>query len=140
MSSRLLKLLVRTPQAVVLEVDASSLRVPTETGQVGVRPRIEPLVLAVEPGLVLVRHGHAVTFVGTAGGLLRCNGKEATLLTPLAVVGDDEEGVLEALEEALARPSAELEARATISRLQTSILRELREGEGKPLRGVGGER
>ena len=76
---------MRTPREVVLELDVSSIRVPTETGQVGVRPRAEPFVLAVEPGLVLVRRDETYQFVGTAGGLLRCDGATASLLTPLAV-------------------------------------------------------
>jgi F0F1-type ATP synthase epsilon subunit len=112
---------------VVLDLDVSSLRVPTESGQVGVRPRVEPLVLAVEPGLVLVRQESAFRLIGTAGGLLRCNGERASLLTPLSVAGTDEENILTALEQALAQPNIELEARAMLNRLQSSILRELRQ-------------
>lgn len=134
MTTSQLQLIVRTPREVVLELRVSSIRVPTETGQVGVRPRVEPLVLAVEPGLVLLRQEDAFQFVGTAGGLLRCDGATASLLTPLAVSGDDEDAVLDAIEQAIARPSAEMEARATLGRLQTSILRELREGGREQMR------
>ena len=123
-----LRLIVRTPREVVLELDATSLRVPTESGQVGMRPRVEALVLAVEPGLVLVRHGDSLHFIGSAGGLLRCDGKRASLLTPLAVAGKDEDEVMTALEQALAQPNVELEARVTLSRFQSRILRELRSG------------
>jgi hypothetical protein len=84
--------------------------------------------LAIEPGLVLARREEAYLFVGTAGGLLRCDGTVASLLTPLAVSGDDEDVVIKALEEALAQPSVEMEARETLGRLQRSILRELRQG------------
>lgn len=131
-----LKLVVRTPREVVLECGVSSIRVPTETGQVGVRPRAEPFVLAVEPGLVLVRQTEAFLFVGTAGGMLRCDSASASLLTPLAVTGDEEEAVLDALEEALAQPSMEMEARATLGKLQSSILRELRTGRKEQIRQV----
>jgi len=127
-SSSRFKLVVRTPREIAIELEATSIRVPTETGQVGLRARVEPLVLAVEPGLVLVRHEQAYQFVGTAGGLLRCDGTTASLLTPLAVRGDDEESVIASLEKALAQPSAEMEARETLGRLQSSILRELRQG------------
>jgi F0F1-type ATP synthase epsilon subunit len=133
-----LKLVVRTPREVVLERNVSSVRVPTDTGQVGVRPRAEPLVLAIEPGLLLVRRGGEYEFVGTAGGLLRCDGATASLLTPLAVTGNDEDAVIDALEEALAQPSVEMEARATLGRLQSSILRELREGGKEQMRQVEG--
>jgi F0F1-type ATP synthase epsilon subunit len=121
-----LRLIVRTPREVVLDASASSLRVPAETGQVGLRPKAEPLVLTVEPGLVLVRGPAGLQFLGTAGGLLRCDGITATLLTPLAVVGDSQQQVLERLDAALAQPNEELEARATLGRLQRSLLRELR--------------
>jgi F0F1-type ATP synthase epsilon subunit len=134
MSERQLKLVVRTPREVVVELRVLSVRVPTETGQVGLRARVEPLVLAVEPGLVLVRREDAYQFVGTAGGLLRCDGCIASLLTPLAVSGDDEDAVLNALEEALAQPSVEMEARETLGRLQSSILRELRQGGKEKMR------
>ena len=131
-----LKLVVRTPREIILERDVSSIRVPTETGQVGVRPRAEPFVLAVEPGLVLVRRNETLLFVGTAGGLLRCDSASASLLTPLAVSGDDEDAVLDALEAALAQPSMEMEARATLGKLQSSILRELRSGRKEQIRQV----
>ena len=128
MSLNHLKFVVRTPREVALDLQVSSIRVPTETGQVGLRPRAEPLVLAIEPGLVLVRQDTAYQFVGTAGGLLRCDGHLVSLLTPLAVQGNNEDTVLGALETALAQPSVEMEARETLGRLQSSILRELRQG------------
>jgi F0F1-type ATP synthase epsilon subunit len=128
---------VRTPREVVLELDVSSLRVPTESGQVGVRPRIEALVVAVEPGLVLVRQDSSYRLVGTAGGLLRCDGERANLLTPLAVVGTDANELLTVLEHALAQPNVELKARAILNRLQSNILRELRQGNQDKLRRSG---
>lgn len=133
-----LKLIVRTPHEVVRELNVSSIRVPTETGQVGVRIRAEPFVLAVEPGLVLVRCDEAHEFIGTAGGLLRCDGTTANLLTPLAVAGKEEATIIEALDDALTHPTADMEARATLSRLQSSILRELREDKREQRRSVEG--
>ena len=122
-----LRFVVRTPKEVVFDQPARSLRAPTETGQVGLRPGVEPLVLAIEAGLVVARTDDAYRFVGTAGGLLRCDGSLASLLTPLAVSGGDEAAVLNAREEVLAQPSEEMEARETLARLQRSILRELRQ-------------
>jgi F0F1-type ATP synthase epsilon subunit len=128
-----LRLVVRTPRCVSLETSAVSVRVPTETGQVGLRPGTEALVLAVEPGLVVALGVGRTHFVGTAGGLLRCDGSEVSLLTPLAVCGEDAEHVLGELEEALGVPTAELEARAMLERLEGALLRELRRGsEAKP--------
>jgi F0F1-type ATP synthase epsilon subunit len=124
-----LHLVVLTPHALVAELDVVSLRVPSDTGQVGLRPRCEPTVLAIEPGLVLARAATALHYFGTAGGLLRCDGRAAVLLTPLAVRGDDGPGVLDALGAALAAPDPERDLRRAIERLQTGILTELRRSE-----------
>jgi F0F1-type ATP synthase epsilon subunit len=110
MAEATLHFVIRTPQAIVLEWAVSSIRVPTETGQVGLRPHSEPTVLAVEPGLIVVRQDGLVRFAGTAGGLLHCDGAVAHLLTPVAVIGEALITVLEALDRALAVPSAEVVA------------------------------
>ena len=88
MDEETLRLVVRTPQGGVFDERVTSLRVPTDTGQVGLRPRSEEAALVVEPGLALAASSDGLRFVATAGGLLRCDGVEAVLLTPLAVVGD----------------------------------------------------
>lgn len=121
-----LHFVVRTPHALVAELEVVSLRVPADTGQVGLRPRAEATVLAVEPGLVLAQTATELRFLATAGGLLRVDGRHATLLTPLAVLGDDGPGVLDALATALAMPDPERDLRLAIERLQTGILQELR--------------
>jgi F0F1-type ATP synthase epsilon subunit len=131
-----LKVVVRTPREVAAEFDARSLRVPADTGQVGLRPRGEPTVLALEPGLVLAWTPEGVRFLATAGGLLRFDGRRAIVLTPVAVVGRDAPSVRKRLEEALAVPRADLELRRAIERLETGILRQLRRGEGPEAREV----
>ncbi|HEX5105692.1 MAG TPA: hypothetical protein VFV87_17855 [Pirellulaceae bacterium] len=125
MDNAVLHVVVRTPQRVVVEREVTSLRFPTETGQVGMRPRSESCVLAFEPGLVLLRRGERTEFVGTAGGLLRCDGIIANLMTPLAVVGDRLDDVLTELDRALETPTAEHEVRTMLSRLEQNILQEL---------------
>lgn len=132
MAERRLQLVVLTPHGRVLDEAVSSVRVPTDTGQVGLRPRSEPAALVVEPGLVLVSTaGRPRRFVATVGGLLRCEGTVATLLTPLALAGDDAVKLQADLGEALAAPSTERELRAAIQQLQASILQEIR-GVEKP--------
>jgi F0F1-type ATP synthase epsilon subunit len=126
MADRRLHILVRTQHAVVFAADATALRVPTASGQVGLRPGAEATLLAVEVGLVLVHTADRVQYIGTAGGLLSCDGMTATLLTPLAVVGDDEPTMLAALERALMEPSEEMQARATLGQLEGEIVHELR--------------
>ena len=138
MAERRLHITVRTQHEVVFEADVISLRVPTASGQVGMRPRAEATVLAVETGLVLVHTGDRTRFIGTAGGLLTCDGVTATMLTPLAVVGDDEQAILKELERALQEPSEEIRARATLGKLEGEIVHELRR-EQRARRGRLGE-
>jgi F0F1-type ATP synthase epsilon subunit len=126
MADRRLHLTVRTQHEVVFTADATSLRLPTASGQVGLRPRAEPTLLAVEAGLVLVHTASATRFIGTAGGLLTCDGVNATLLTPLAVAGDEAHAILAALERALQEPSEEMQARTTLGKLEGEIVHELR--------------
>jgi F0F1-type ATP synthase epsilon subunit len=135
MPERTLRLVVRTPLGGVFDAGLSSLRVPTDTGQVGLRPRSEQAALVVEPGLVLAAGPEGLRFVATAGGLLRCDGEQAILLTPLAVVGASAEAVRAQLEQALGVPRVDLELRAVLQRLETGILRELRRGTSAPGRG-----
>jgi len=120
------RLLVRTPGGIVFNERVSSLRVPSDTGQVGLRPRSEPAALVVEPGLVLASATIGARYIATAGGLLRCDGDQAVLLTPLAVTGESAESVRDGLEQAMARPGSDLELRAVLQRLETGILQELR--------------
>ena len=138
MAERRLHITIRTQHEVVFEADAISLRVPTASGQVGLRPRAEATLLAVETGLVLVQTGDRARFIGTAGGLLSCDGVTATMLTPLAVVGDDEQAILQELERALQEPSEEIRARATLGKLEGEIVHELRR-EQRARRGRLGE-
>jgi F0F1-type ATP synthase epsilon subunit len=137
MGDQLLRFVVRTPHEVVLDAQVRSARVLTETGHVGLRARTEPLALAVEAGLALLGIGGRVRFVGTAGGVLSCDGAQATLFTPLAVAGDDAPSVEAALDRALAAPGAEQQLRAALDRMEGRILTELRRHSGtdRPLRG-----
>jgi len=125
MTKSTLHVVIRTPRETVVDEELASLRVPTQSGQVGLRPRCEPSVLAVEAGLILLRFAGGVRYVGTAGGLLHTSGKSASLLTPLAVVGDDIDSVSRQLDELLSAPSEEMEVRRTLGRLETRILQEL---------------
>jgi F0F1-type ATP synthase epsilon subunit len=125
MAERRLHIVVRTQYEVTFEADATSLRVPTVSGQVGLRPRTEATLLAVEAGLVLVHTGDHIQYIGTVGGLLSCDGATAMLLTPLAVTGDDETTMLAEVERALAEPSEEMRARATLGKLEGEIVHEL---------------
>lgn len=135
MAEETLALLVRTPEGVVFEDRVTSLRVPTDTGQVGLRPRSEPAALVVEPGLALVVSHQGLQLLATAGGLLRCDGEGAVLVTPLAVIGESAEIVGAQLAKVLDTPSPDRELRSVLQRLETGILQELRRGAGTAHRG-----
>jgi len=128
MADETLRLVVRTPQGGVFDERVTSIRFPTDTGQVGLRPRSEAAAFVVEPGLVLATSVTRLSFIATAGGLLRCDGQEAVLLTPLAVLGESAERVRAELSEALGTSRADLDLRAVLQRLETGILQEIRHG------------
>lgn len=140
MVARPFRFIVRTPHDVVLDTPATSVRVLTETGHVGLRPCMEPVVLPIEAGLVLVRADGRVTLIGSAGGLLSFDGREATLFTPLGVVGTDPVAIQRALDDALAAPDSELAVRVRLGKLEGRILAELRRGPRDGPQGAGERR
>lgn len=130
---------VRTPHEIVFDAEVRSVRVLAETGHVGIHPHMEPLVLPVEAGLVLVRTDDGITFVGSAGGLLSSDGVRVTLFTPLGVIGTDPVAIRHALDQALAEPGSEFAVRAKLGKLEGRILTELHGQAGeRPL--LAGER
>ncbi len=131
MTKPVLRVTIRTPSETIFDEDVASIRVPTQTGHVGMRPRGEPSVLAVDAGLIVLRLAGRMRYAGTAGGLLHTTAKTASLLTPLAVVGDDVESVSGQLDDLLSAPSEEMEARRTLGRLETRILQELRQEDDR---------
>ena len=128
MVDRLFRFIVRTPHDTVLDAQTSAVRVLTESGHVGLRPQMEPMVLPIDAGLIVARADGRVTLVGSAGGLLSFDGREGTLFTPLAVAGTDPVAIQRALDAALAAPDSELAVRARLGKLERRILGELRRG------------
>ncbi len=120
---------IRTPRKTIVEQEVLALRVPTLSGQVGIRPRGEPTVLAIEAGLILISLNSGTLYAGTAGGLLHTSRSAASLLTPLAVVGDDIESVSRQLDQILSEPSDEMDVRRTLGRLEKRILQELSQSD-----------
>ncbi len=128
------RFVVRTPHAEVLRREVWSLRVPTETGWVGLLPGAEESVLVIEPGLVVARSGGMMSLVGTAGGVLRVEHDAVTLLASVAVAGNDARAVREALDALAGESSAEMELRRHIEALERGILAQsrARAGRGTP--------
>lgn len=120
-----LRLVIRTPHSAVVDSDVDAARVPTRTGQLGLRPRQEPFITVVDSGLVVLEAGAERLFAATAGGLLRAGRSAALLVTPFAVTGADGAEVLAALDEAYAIPDSELVTRRRLSELEQRIVQEL---------------
>lgn len=130
MNDTRLRFIVRTPHEVFFDAAVKSVRVRTDTGHVGIRPRMEPMVLPIEAGLVVVRTDRDVGLVGSAGGLLVWDGSEAKLFTPLGVAGTDPALIRQQLDRVLAEPDSELAVRATFGKIERRILTELRQRPG----------
>lgn len=128
---RALSLELRTPHRTVFDEPALSLRLPTETGHVGLRAGAEATVLAIEAGIVIARTAGGARYFGSPGGLLRFDGRRAVLLTPFCVGGDTPDEVASRLSEALEEPDAEMEARKALETLEERIIRDLRSGDAE---------
>lgn len=126
---------IRTPRELVASLSVRGIRVPTESGQAGIRPRMEACMLSLVPGLVLLSADDGLRYCATAGGLLDVMAGRTKLLTPFAVVGDAPDKVLAALDAALTSPSGDLAVRRRLAELEQRIVREL---HARP--GSGGER
>ena len=122
-----LRFVARTPHAEVLRRDLGGLRVPTETGWVGILPHTEGSVLVVEPGLVLMRQGELTSFAGTAGGILRVEREGVTLLAPIVVSGESVAVVQAALDEVSTQASQEMELRRRIDHLERALMAQSRD-------------
>jgi F-type H+-transporting ATPase subunit epsilon len=125
-ASQALRFVVRTPHAKIFHVRAASLRVPTETGWVGILPGAERSVLVIEPGLVIVRTDHALALVGTGGGVLHIERDRVTLLASIAVLGDDASSVRAALDRMAGESSAEIELRRGMDGIERGLLAQSR--------------
>ncbi len=132
--SNTLALSVRTPHGLMFERALTSARIPVATGQVGLRPRMETSILAVESGLMLFRCGETTWFAASAGGLLRTTRVACVVFTPFAVVDSSPEAVLELLAQAVHDPASELEAHHRLEELEQRIIKELRSTDA----GIGG--
>jgi F0F1-type ATP synthase epsilon subunit len=122
-----LRAVVRTPTEVLFDGDVRSVRLPTPSGQVGVRARAEAWLTALSPGLVLLERAEGRLHAGTAGGIARNDGQTITLFSPFAAVGDAE-AVLRALAAAQSDDEGELAALRNLSELEQRITSEVRAG------------
>src|SRR5579872_5719906 len=123
---RQLRLIIQTPRGEIFASQVAAVRFPTQTGDVGLHAGHEPLLLAVEPGLVLARADGKTHFIGTPGGILQSDGQLVRLLTPTAVLGESSTQASAAVKEMQAAPDAEMQARARLNRLESSIVAQLR--------------
>ncbi len=124
-SATALQFSIVTPHGTVFHGPTSSVRVPTETGLVGIRPRTEPMAVAVEAGLVLIHAADGERFAATAGGLLRADRDQCQLFTPYAAVGATEAEMEAILQTLLVSPPEEVLARRRLEELEERVVQEL---------------
>lgn len=71
----------------VLEVDAASVTLPTKTGTITVLPKHEPLVAALNPGVLSVTVEGKVQSFAIGGGVLETDGDNVSVLADIVEVG-----------------------------------------------------
>lgn len=81
----------------VLEAEASSVTLPTKTGTITVLPKHEPLVAALNPGVLSVIVNGKVQSFAIGGGVLETDGENVSVLADMIEAGasiDSEAAIL----------------------------------------------
>lgn len=102
-----LHLKIVTPERVVYEDEVDSLTVMTETGEITVLPGHVPLVTALKPGEMRLRHGETESLLAVSTGFL-----EMRPPNTLVILADTAECVEELELEKIEQAIAEAKARA----------------------------
>lgn len=86
----------------VLEVDTTSVTLPTKTGTITVLPRHEPLVAALTPGILSVTVDGKEQSFAIGGGVLETDGENVSVLADMVEAGAaiDSEAAVRRKEEA----------------------------------------
>ena len=71
----------------VLEADASSVTLPTKTGTITVLPKHEPLVAALNPGVLSVTVEGKIQSFAIGGGVLETDGENVSVLADMVEAG-----------------------------------------------------
>jgi F-type H+-transporting ATPase subunit epsilon len=77
-----LTLRVITPEKVLVDTSASSVRVPATDGSMGIFPRHAGMVVALEPGLLVYKVGNESHELFVAGGFAEVRKNTLRILTP----------------------------------------------------------
>lgn len=138
-----MKLLVVTPQAVVVECDAAHVRAEDESGAFGVLDGHADLLTALTVSVLVYRErGGTERFVALRGGLLTVTGgRRVEVLTREAVVGDDLETLRRDVLGRFRETAVEEErARAGVRRLEIALARRVAEYADAERHPAGGAR
>lgn len=86
----------------VLEVETTSVTLPTKTGTITVLPKHEPLVAALNPGVLSVTVDGKVQSFAIGGGVLETDGDNVSVLADMVESGSaiDSEAAMKRKEEA----------------------------------------
>lgn len=93
MSRRPLRLLIGTPEGLVVERDVESITAEDRSGWLGILPGREDLVAILPPGLLVFRDAEGEAYVAVAGGLLELRAGVCRVLVRDAIVERDLDSV-----------------------------------------------
>lgn len=121
-----LRLQLRTPRAMLIDAEVSSITAEDAGGWFGIRPGRTDVVAALVPGLLLFEDDGGEGFVALAGGLLDLRNGTCRVMAREAAVARDLDVISEALEESMARRRKRAEARSdAIDDLAKEMMRRL---------------
>ncbi len=80
-----LRLEIVTPEAKTFSEDVDMVTIPGADGELGILPLHTPLMAALQPGEVKIKHAGAETFLATGGGFAEVLPDRVTILTDMAV-------------------------------------------------------
>jgi F-type H+-transporting ATPase subunit epsilon len=109
-----LRLRLRTPRALLLDTDVSSVTAEDVGGWFGLRPGRTDVVAALVPGMLLFEDAEGEGFVALAGGLLDLRAGECRVMAREAVVARDLDNIADALEAQLAARDQRAEVRSDV--------------------------
>jgi len=129
-----LELEILVPDGVVVRERVVALQAADASGRFGLRPGHQAFLTLLAPCVLLYRDaGGRERYAAADGGVLLLEGDRVSVVTREAATAERLEEVADAAAAMLeARRQRERAARAEFAELQTSLLRQLREVEGRP--------
>lgn len=78
-----------TPENTVLKEDVDEIRVPTDSGQLGILPHHVSLVTTLTTGEIIIKKGGKEKILAVTGGFLQVHNNSVSILADYAAHADD---------------------------------------------------